>query len=206
MGCDIHMMVQVRKGDGWETVKWPNPYYGKYEWEKDEETPRAYDNRNYEAFAILAGVRDRFGITPISEPRGWPEGFSPEDEESDEYSMGDHSFTWLGLEEVLAFDWTQIVTMSGLITGSELIAIKTRRDKKPYSYCQGTSGKTVSLSVLEKMVSDPNTRLGEVWGTYALFEWEETYAECADDFYAWLPKLQALGKPEDVRLVMGFDS
>jgi hypothetical protein len=37
--------------------------------------------------------------------------------------------------------------------------------------------------------------------------WEDTYAECAGQFYTKvIPALQTLGDPDDVRIVFGFDS
>ena len=93
MGCDIHGFVQVRYGDS--------------EWFSDGEIE---DGRNYRLFAALAGVRNGFGfagiyshdpLTPIAEPRGIPDDFVYDENEND---MGDHSFSWLHLSEIVA--WT----------------------------------------------------------------------------------------------------
>ena len=96
MGCDIHMMAEIRRRDKeqdkyeevWEKLDEPvfkNPYYkkdGEYEWEQHEFTSEPYGNRNYKLFSFLADVRNGYGfagvdtgnrIEPIADPRGNPE-------------------------------------------------------------------------------------------------------------------------------------
>lgn len=51
-------------------------------------------------------MRNYSGVTPIAEPRGLPEDFDAgkyEDEKED--WLGDHSFSWLSLAELEAFDY-----------------------------------------------------------------------------------------------------
>lgn len=69
MGTDIHGVFQRK-----------NPQNKRW-----EDTPHRYEmNRDYQLFAVLAGVRNGVGfagcvtgqvVTPISEPRGYPEDF-----------------------------------------------------------------------------------------------------------------------------------
>lgn len=104
MGTDINGVVQERlvKAREGSPFRWRN----LMEIEAD---------RNYALFAALAGVRNYGNITPISEPRGLPEDFETinGDEVKLAYSggkvwMGDHSYTWLTLEEMLDWDgWDQ---------------------------------------------------------------------------------------------------
>lgn len=61
MGCDIHLITQVRQNGIWNTV---------------EEIPEEFCERNYSTFSVLADVRnnwDRDGF----QPKGLPEDLSP---------------------------------------------------------------------------------------------------------------------------------
>ena len=58
MGCDIHLITEVKKNGKWEYVP---------------EIPETLDSRNYNVFAFLAGVRDYF------DTKGFPEKGLPED-------------------------------------------------------------------------------------------------------------------------------
>jgi hypothetical protein len=87
MGCDIHVQAE-RKVDGkWQLV--PGNFF---------------DWRGYNVFAFLAGVRNYSAITPIAQPRGLPDDCV----DTDDYNSargGDHSFSWLSIPELLAFDY-----------------------------------------------------------------------------------------------------
>ena len=85
MGCDIHTLVQVKKDNKWEDL------------END-----LYTDRNYKLFSILAGVRGN--EDPIAYPRGFPSDFEldkDDDENHNGHYMGDHSFSYLTLTELL---------------------------------------------------------------------------------------------------------
>ena len=63
-------------------------------------------------FAALADVRNDWGIKPVREPRGHDcQGLYPK-----KLYMGDHSFSWLTLGELLSYDWDQPITDEGIIT------------------------------------------------------------------------------------------
>lgn len=57
MGCDIHMITQIKKDNKWEYVP---------------EIPDTLDMRNYSVFAAIAGVRDSFNGC-VFEQKGLPE-------------------------------------------------------------------------------------------------------------------------------------
>lgn len=133
MGCDIHMVVQVRQRDEigrelWSTVL-PPAWWPRDEWaarwivEHTVALPDAYaaamlagklrdwySGRDYTLFGILANVRNP---TPdaIAPDRGLPDGFEVNaDGEHDMWParsvwMGDHSFTWMTWREVQAYPW-----------------------------------------------------------------------------------------------------
>lgn len=122
MGCDIHLVVEKRESETspWQRVLPPPAAYdkwlaeqaeketGEHRWYRDRVERTWFDDRNYNLFAILAGVRNSFNFIPISEPKELPDDLSTEvrkldhddplyveDENSNDVSLGDHSQSWL---------------------------------------------------------------------------------------------------------------
>jgi hypothetical protein len=139
MGCDIHALIERKTKYGW--VNTGDPDIG----------------RNYEMFAVLAGVRNYDGITPIAEPRGLPSfvafrsysdgeryvSWSDYDDKpcremermAEDYGEDGHSGSWLTLAEVKAFDTTQTVDDRSLVLA--------RNDAgTPTATCRWSSGPT----------------------------------------------------------------
>lgn len=58
MGCDIHLIAQVKKKDKWEYIP---------------QTPDALMKRDYNLFTFLAGVHDNIGIIGNLKPKGIPD-------------------------------------------------------------------------------------------------------------------------------------
>lgn len=99
MGTDVHAVFQKPADKGWERIE--------SKWEQ---------SRHYFLFSWLADVRNGYGfagvptydpVKPIAEPRGLPADFSEEKDgvmwEGDEGGyLGDHSYSWLTLDEILA--------------------------------------------------------------------------------------------------------
>lgn len=231
MGCDIHLAVERRNADGqWERVLPPeearDPWYVEQAAKNPESKYYAkaaevtwYADRNYEAFAILAGVRNRFDITPISEPRGLPSDMSDAvrsltsyDSEDGEVGLGDHSQSWLTVQEILDYDADQPVTISGFVTPSEFA--KWKSNGRPDGYCQSVGGGGVEIVSNDRMArlietGEVNTGGGVAVRTsyYTKVEWHRLYRESAGSFFTRvLPALVALGPPADTRIVFGFDS
>ncbi len=113
MGCDIHSRIQIQQKNGtWKTVVariFPTSYAMLFDEgdEFNEPTAEPFDWRNYGMFAFLADVRNYSHIPPISAPRGLPSDLGVTDPNQLEDYFGDHSFSWLGLDELLAFDYDQ---------------------------------------------------------------------------------------------------
>lgn len=100
MGCDIHTFVEIKKNGEWQkaNIEMPDDYSGT--------TLEPFDNRSYSMFAVLAGVRNYSGITPIKEPAGIPEDASfAFNTEHGEWASWAHSGTYYTLKELLDFDW-----------------------------------------------------------------------------------------------------
>ena len=102
MGCDIHIVAQRRVNGAWQCVD------GAF-----AEGPSPFDWRQYGMFGWLAGVRNYSGVEPISLPRGVPDDVGqlegwPRIEDEGLY-LGDHSYSWFSVEELLAVDYDQVV-------------------------------------------------------------------------------------------------
>ena len=87
MGCDIHSRAEKRENGKWTVI----PGLAPFDW------------RSYGMYGFLANVRNYSAVPPISEPRGLPDDAPPEDE--DNGWLGDHSYSWLSLDELNAFDY-----------------------------------------------------------------------------------------------------
>ena len=226
MGTDIHLYVEHRVDGKWASADVWEP--SKYEDDKTILTvpygKHFYDNRNYDLFAILAGVRNGRGFAgidtgdgfvPIAEPRGLPDDMSPEMLKESEHL--DHTPSWLLLSELLAYDWTRTTTKRGWINGPQMLDWYDKRCG-PKEYCGGISGQNIVYDTPEALAQavketpdDWNERREAVkrtlTNTYAQVSWTTPYYHAASDFLSeCVPRLLRLGKPEDVRIVFWFDS
>lgn len=143
MGCDIHLFVEKRRHGEWEAINGLNPdlvlneeyrlrYIGRGDYHAAEslslrmESRAAaelwvldwlYPHRNYDVFAILAGVRNGRGFAgiktgdgfiPIAEPKGLPKDMSAlVQRESERWGLDGHSHSHLTLKELQDYDWDQ---------------------------------------------------------------------------------------------------
>lgn len=120
MGCDIHLIAERRTRDHWEVVR--PPVIACWRCKPESVSPtcywckgigahrsRWYSDRNYAVFTILAGVRQRDDVTGIDEPRGLPADLSPLGRRLLTVDCDHHSESWLTLDEVFAYDWTQTI-------------------------------------------------------------------------------------------------
>lgn len=222
MGCDIHLYVEARDKRGWLT---------RDEWKVEDgwtDVPfdsRFFNDRNYELFAILAGVRNKYDIKPIQEPRGLPSDCDPMIlKANDSWGEDGHSHSWLTLAELLAFDWTQTITCSGWVNGIKFanwLRYDREHGEAPASYCGGVGGGGVKhlteLDLLKEVKAIqtrlPDYRMAEkeieakLGSCYAECKWVQPYYKLARRFWSdCIPRLIRLGKPEDVRIVFWFDN
>jgi hypothetical protein len=244
MGCDIHLCVEQKD----EAGKWQRllpPPEARDHWLVEQAAKVAdssyylkraevvwYGDRNYDAFAILAdvrngrgfaGIRTGAGFIPIAEPRGLPDDLSdgvrrllsedrPEDD--NDIWMGDHSHSWLLASELIAYDWTRMTTSAGILAPAEFTRWynEQRMQGSPKSWCGGISGK--GIVILEQTAAAEKLRKGESLADkefeqeeYVSCEWPITYSEAAGSFHKqFLPALVKLGRPDETRIVFGFDS
>jgi hypothetical protein len=203
MGCDIHSVAQVFKDGRWVTVA-------------HEPTG---DDRSYDTFAVLANVRNGYGFAGvstgegwpyISEPRGLPEGFPLDSDDSERHEdqwMGDHSHSWLLLSEIENFIETKLpktYIKHGVVTREHWEAIQRGEFATPEEWCGGRSGPDIRvIDEAEAKAGVPSTDVAMSWKVDALEHLSGLRAYVEE-----LRKLAAESKvgPDKVRLVFGFDS
>jgi len=199
MGTDIHLAAEVYKGGFWHLSDVDLPAYRNY---------RAFailaDVRNGYTFA---GMDSGDPVVPISYPRGFPkdmslelrelldgedeedwlgdEGmgdFSVDDEEPEYIWLGDHSFSWVTLEELINYDLDQPVTLRGKV--SPEAARRWSENKEP-------------PSAVAAYASNPD---------FVSLEWQRPLRESASLVVDLIDALRPLGEPRDVRIIFGFDT
>ena len=213
MGTDIHGVFQRHDK---ATGQW-------------HDVPSHYEqDRHYQLFAVLAGVRNGRGfagiptgeaVTPIAEPRGLPSDFAMDDDahplatvehmdpgrrkyhqadEKLEQWMGDHTHSWLTGSEMLA--WAEKAPKV-VKTGVLDRAVYEAWDgaSRPPSYCGGISGRDVVL-VNDNAVEKERT---PNW-THIQCTWQSDLRVELAYFFDEVARLVA--EHGDARFVFGFDS
>jgi hypothetical protein len=183
-----------------------------------------YSGRNYHLFSILADVRNGFGFAgirtgegyvPISKPKGFPDDFDVKEVEGDYGGgwLGDHSFSWLTLRELLEYDWNQTTTCCGVITLAAFVDRKAKGETgSPDTYSGGVGGPGVvvyeELEVDSILSSQGHVVTAVEEASYVRIHWQEKYSESAGRFFTEvIPALQEVEpNPDNIRLVFGFDS
>lgn len=228
MGCDIHICIQAQDPDGaWVEIVYQDE---PYEFEKARAVmalpnipvaPVGFHERDYDLFGILADVRNGTGFAgcttgegwpSIAPNRGWPDGFNPEAvADNPKYpgkgprSMGDHSETWVTLDELKAFDWDGVTTtLYGVVSADEYERLSD--GEKPREWSGGISG--LGIAVYDRpryLEAKRMRRLAK--RPYVGTNWKESARSATNDWpgkvIPWLTSLAA-GRP--LRLVLGFDS
>lgn len=231
MGTDIHLYVEKRDNANakWEVVNPPKntPLGNDWRWretlgEPDEDGHKYCAvtwniGRSYDTFSILANVRNGRGpagvptgdgFKVIAMPRGLPNDMSPELQNDCGPDYLEHTPHHLYLKEILDFDWDQTTTKTGVVN---LEQFKTYLEKgKPESWHGGVSGprvRHISNAEMRELISCGVMHEYVLNNFYTTVNWEVRYKESASFFYKnMIPELKKLGEPENVRLVMYFDS
>lgn len=195
MGTDIHTLYQKQREDkSWEEV------------ELDDQ----YDfYRNYVWFAILADVRNGYGfagverhtpLEPISEPRGIPPDMADYDGECSSVWLGDHSFSWLMLSEILEYFKTERkITHTGIIGRGTYL--EWGGVTGPHSYSGGVGGPGVL--VFDATQFKPDHTLPPEY-THVKIKWTSTLLEDVGHYVNLIK--DAMETHGDLRMVFGFDS
>lgn len=107
MGADIHGWVEVR-------YEYLDEFDGLNIWYAIIKAGQLLD-RDYDAFGMLFGVRNRAGFVPVANHRGLPadasdevreHGTPPEDAGEDDWICY-HSPTWITYAEIKAINWDE---------------------------------------------------------------------------------------------------
>jgi len=113
MGCDIHSICEVfnPQTNTWERTGdlFPLDKYDREHFKKDL-GPEPFSTRNYGLFGFLANVRNMSECTPLRYSRGLPPEYANYWESNNSHNslyLGDHSFSWLLLSELLNFDYSK---------------------------------------------------------------------------------------------------
>jgi len=88
MGCDIHMTFERQTPDGYVKV----------------DVPDKFDDRRYNFFAWLAGVRGTWGSGPVAAGRGIPTD-STVPREALHADCDLHSHSWVGIDELVTYPY-----------------------------------------------------------------------------------------------------
>ncbi len=122
MGCDVHMFLERKledesnewaSADIWDKndlfIDYPDSSFPEY---KVKAVNRLFNRSSYILYAILASVRnDDNKIIPIAKPRGLPSNVSEMVRRQEEFwGVEGHSHSWLTLDEIINYDWTQTFT------------------------------------------------------------------------------------------------
>lgn len=204
MGCDIHPYVEMKGDDGkWHAVK---PAGNDPRWAKPEDIEWDF-NRSYHSFSVLAGVRNSDEYRPIAEPRGIPEDASQEvKDESERWDSDGHSHSWLSLSEILAYDWDQKVTNTGIVGESEFKSFMEKGE--PESWCGGVGGgnvKHITNSEMKRIVMEGRAEGDEAF-YYTELTWETKVKDYCGTLLSFVESLKKLGDPERIRVVFWFDN
>jgi hypothetical protein len=234
MGCDIHLFVEKRQSDGsWSAIQGVNEpeiddLQGYLEMSKErgedpsywelriqEEKAGTFDfvstGRNYMLFAILAGVRNYYSLTPISKPRGLPGDVSDQvRSNSEEWGDDGHSHSYLSITDLFAFNWESGFIQEGWVDAKNYQAFK--ENGRPGSWSRSVGGGGVD-HVTHYDMDNFLANNGEYYALgsspYTLVQWKETYKDKVGTFYSWsIPKLKELAEddPGSVRIVFWFDN
>lgn len=168
MGCDIHAMIECKDEYGF----WNNcgdPCIG----------------RDYELFAVLAGVRnDGYGVKPIAELRGVDEGScGPFRAWVERWDADAHSASWVTLAEMKAYDLEQEINDSHLVLRRDEAGRITRT-------CAATTGKHLGEVGKRK-----------VFGIWGRDHWDSIIVELES-----VKTKHKIESDQDVRLVFFFDN
>lgn len=239
MGTDIHLGVERLENSTWVSCD---------EWEEEDDwltiVNPFYSGRCYDLFSILAnvrngsgfaGVKTSEGFTPISSPRGLPPDVSQEFRKYQEnWGADGHSHSFLTLEDLQSFDWTQKATKVGWVTPKEFA--RKKLEGKPREWCGASIGRgiwhlteLVFEDAFEQFCKGEETPWSLLWQDergeksrkkfnellhfigdeqpIAQISWEVSYHEACATFLAHtIPRLWRLGEPSSVRIVFFFDN
>ncbi len=236
MGCDIHPVVQVRVSGQWQDVS-----LGSDRSERSEHPVATQDYEVFSVLADVRnqwdivpigscrGVPYDFqvveGFHPcldhsgkVLEERTGSSGVSwslsdAMDACQDCIWMGEHSYTWVSLQELLDYNWDAIVHEKMTVLWVHYVKwVQAGRQGFPQEWCASASGSNVVVVAEAELPSVPIEELHNVKVEYGKQVYVKTQTAlplsyiCGHFCQDVIPWLQTLGESNDVRIVMGSDS
>jgi hypothetical protein len=119
MGCDIHLITEIKIDNKW--ILFDKKIFTDG---FNNQVSSPFNERNYRVFALLANVRNDYGIKPISPPKGLPDdseflNFKIEKyitRKDDIFFDSDyHHHSHLTLKEFLEYDYSKIDNKNSII-------------------------------------------------------------------------------------------
>jgi len=204
MGTDIHGFIQEKRNGEWKNS-----------------LISAFEGRDYMVFAILANVRNgyTFGnnpIVPIQMNRGLPTDLDviqpPGVGDSYSYSLeydgmwlGEHSFGYALLTELLNYNWKQTLPEGGVLSIEQYRAWD--KVSEPSSY----SSEAFGVDLLSQEEAEALVPTEDQEHVYVYCSWEQPLSQACPYFTEWINSLKDYAIREDIhfndiRFVFGFDS
>lgn len=222
MGSYIRSVVQIRGAEEWHEVTEP---FAQCDLCLGASTPcveralpcqegRVHEIRvqSYSLFAILAGFRNYYGWRPIREPRGLPPDLDPPKTDHARATLrrlGPKGRTWLTLAELLDYDWDQSLTAPVSVGWSEYARLLATGWRQYDGFAHGhRRGGAPEAEARRLLASGGVQVIAKVTGRWPRVNCSLTRR--ARDWAGWfygffLPALEGLGAPDEVRLVISFD-
>lgn len=197
MGCDIHLITEIRKNGKWERVL---------------DVPKIFNERNYSVFAFLANVRNYWNYNGF-EAKGLPEDISglifDKDEDEEDYYEIDfreensdyHHHSWLTLKELQEAD------------KSDFLYTKIKVDKEFIDKFFEFGGKMPEQ--MEIINYTPNTLVDSIYYVYqpnVIIRWLSSNCKLEDlSISIGIKELEDIAKKyeidnENIRIVFAFDN
>ena len=200
MGVWIEGFVEVPLDGVWEFAgrMIPNILHSPDEPEEPERVPEPFFQSEWKPLAAILGgvyrsIRSREPFVQVCETRGLPPDLSAELAAHLGPRVGNQGFstTWYLVRELLDFDWTGRIQHCRAMVDPRAAHLFAG---SPRGFPRKGWPEGASLGSAEWMRDGVTV------------EWEESYAEIADEFYAdVLPRLRAQGPADEVRIVLCFD-
>jgi hypothetical protein len=209
MGCDINIWTEKRTGGAWTPADRTDPTYVDEDGNRWPEHEPIYSGRNYFLFAVLAGVRNSYDVTPISPPKGLPSDVSllvASDAEA--WRDEGHDFSYLSLEELEAYGWTGLsVTERRWVSADEYRRFTSEGWPRQWWARDPGPGWSEMRRVSNEEMKALIAAGADTANCYTHVEWQVACEDRVSDFRdGVIPKLRDLAgdDPASVRIVFWF--
>jgi len=216
MGCDIHIIAEVKEDGVWRENT-DKVFYDTWPSEGNHAEPNS--NRNYDWFAVLAdvrngrgfaGVKTGDGFIPIADPRGTPDDCNEAWKQSvEEWGIDMHSTGWLDANDFVEYDWTRKALKQGSIPLHVYANLEKGAAPKSSGHAWGRDVINLTPEKADKLLKSGHEDLpGENLRHNVLVQWEVQYREYFNKEWENIidPLIALTKKYEDARLVFGFDN